>query len=342
MYRSLYIDALKGKKGERPPVWYMRQAGRVLPDYQKLRKKHSFEDIMNQPEKAADVTLMPVKALGVDASILFNDILSVPVALGMELVWTDHGPQFLKPLCCEDDIHHLFHPNLSKLNHVYETLDIVKKRSDVPTIGFCGAPLTTLCYMLQGTSVKHDFPDAKKFFYARPQETCYLIDMLTDICIEYALKQIEHGIDAFQLFDTHAGIIPLELYEASFLPAVKKIATAVRSHNIPFIYFPKGVGTGLSLMTPEVCDFVSIDWQTSLSRAREMVHQDVGLQGNIDPFLLFSSKEEIESIMRKDYVPFFQNHNKWIVNLGHGVMADTPIENLLFLTEWIKDKTNWW
>ncbi|MBP5421093.1 MAG: uroporphyrinogen decarboxylase [Paludibacteraceae bacterium] len=341
MGMPLFTNVLNGYRGTRPPVWYMRQAGRVLPNYRKLRERYTFEEMMNQPQLAAEVTLMPVYDLGVDASIVFSDILTVPVAMGMELMWTDHGPQFKRPLMNETDIHNVLHPDSSKLNHVYKTLDLIKKESSVPTIGFCGAPLTTLCYMLQGTSAKHEFPDAKSFFYTYTESTRYLVDMLTDFSIEYALKQIEHGIDAFQLFDTHAGIVPQSLFEAIFLPAVKKIASAVRQQHIPFIYFPKGLGTGLSLITPEVCDFVSIDWLTPLSMARKIVHADVGLQGNIDPYLLLSFKEKIVDVMHAEYVPFFQENDKWIINLGHGALAATPFENIKFLTDWIKDEQNW-
>ncbi|MBO7608545.1 MAG: uroporphyrinogen decarboxylase [Paludibacteraceae bacterium] len=335
-------DERKGKRGNRPPVWYMRQAGRALPNYKKLREKYSFEELMHNPELAAAVTLLPVSDLGVDAAIVFSDILSVPTALGMELEWTDHGPRFKRPLCEKMDPRTILRPDPNKLSHVYDALDIVKKRSQVPTIGFCGAPLTTLCYMLQGMSGRQEFPDARRYFYERPQETRYCIDLLTEFSIEHALRQIDHGIDAFQLFDTHAGVIPQTLYEELFLPAVKRFATAVRKRNIPFIYFPKGIGAGLSLMTPDVCDYVSVDWQTPLTTARRLVHPEVGLQGNIDPYLLLTTPERIVGAMESIYVPFFKEHGgRWILNLGHGVLANTPFDNLRFLTEWIKDENNW-
>ena len=150
---------------------------------------------------------------------------------------------------------------------------------------------------------------------------------------------IEHGIDAFQLFESHAGLIPTELYKEVFLPAVCRITDAVRSAGIPLIFFPKGLGSGLQLITPDVCDFVSIDWQTPLVEARKMVHPEVGLQGNFDPHLLFASKEEIEQTI-ESYKPFFQQHSHWIVNLGHGVLADTPFENVKYFVNRIKE-TNW-
>lgn len=336
---SIFLKTIIGKECQRPPVWLMRQAGRILPRYQQLREQYSFSEIMETPELAARVTMMPVEDLGVDAAILFSDILTIPKAMGMEIEWTERGPRFPHPLS------HYQHPlkhiwaDTKKLEHVYQAIDLVVQQSNVPLIGFCGAPLTTLCYMLQGISTKSTFPDAKKFFYQRPKETRQLVDAVTDLSIEYATHQIEHGIDAFQLFESHAGLLPTEVYEELFMPAVCRITNAVRSAGIPLILFPKGFGSGLKLITPDVCDFVSIDWQTSLCDARNIVHPDVGLQGNIDPHLLFASQEDIDHKM-EEYKPFFRKHKRWIVNLGHGVLADTPIENVKHLINWIKT-TNW-
>lgn len=336
---SIFLKTLMGKPSRRPPVWLMRQAGRVLPRYQLLRKQYSFAELMSLPELAAQVTLLPVDDLGVDAAVLFSDILTIPMAMGMDIEWTERGPRFPHPLTAYQ--HPLRHLDIqpSRLAHVYETIDRVVEQSHVPLIGFCGAPLTTLCYMLQGISTKANFPEAKKFFYERREETRQLIDAVTDLSIAYAVRQVEHGIDAFQLFESHAGLLPTDIYEELFLPAVCRITDAVRSAGIPLIFFPKGLGSGLRLMTPEVCDFVSIDWQTSIAEARRMVHPEVGLQGNIDPHLLFASQEDIAKTMQ-GYKGFFNEHPKWIVNLGHGVLADTPFDNVRFLVNWIKE-TNW-
>ena len=336
---NIFLNTLLGKECQRPPVWLMRQAGRVLPRYQELRQQYSFSELISTPDMAAKVTLMPVTDLGVDAAILFSDILTIPMAMGMEMEWTERGPRFPHPLTSYK--HPLKHLNVQpeKLDFVYRAIDEVVKLSEVPLIGFCGAPLTTLCYMLQGISTKLAFPEAKKFFFERRDEAKHLIDEVTDLSIDYATKQIEHGIDAFQLFESHAGLLPTEMYVEMFLPAVCRITKAVRSKGIPLIFFPKGLGSGLRHITPDVCDFVSIDWQTSLTEAREMVHPEVGLQGNIDPHLLFAPQKEIARIL-ESYKPFFRKNPRWIVNLGHGVLADTPLENVQFLIDWIKN-TNW-
>lgn len=336
---SIFLNTLMGRECQRPPVWLMRQAGRVLPRYQQLREKYTFSELIETPELAAEVTLMPVEDLGVDAAILFSDILTIPTAMGMKLEWTDRGPRFPRPLAGYQ--HPLKHINADpdRLDFVYKAIDCVVEQSRVPLIGFCGAPLTTLCYMLQGISTKSTFPEAKKFFYENREETRQLIDAVTELSIDYATRQIEHGIDAFQLFESHAGLLPTEVYQKLFMPAVCRITDAVRSAGIPLIFFPKGLGSGLNLITPDVCDFVSIDWQTSLLEARRMVHPEVGLQGNLDPHLLFASQTDIAKTM-ESYKPFFRQHPRWVVNLGHGVLADTPVENVKFLVNWIKE-TNW-
>ena len=336
---SIFLNTLLGKDCQRPPVWLMRQAGRVLPSYQRLREKYSFSELMTTPELAAKVTLLPVKDLGVDAAILFSDILTIPMALGMDIEWTERGPRFPHPLASYQ--YPLKHLNVQpeKLGFVYKAIDEIVKQSEVPLIGFCGAPLTTLSYMLQGISTKLAFPEAKKFFYEHREVTKHLIDEVTDLSIDYVTKQIEHGIDAFQLFESHAGLLPTEMYVEMFLPAVCRITEAVRSKGIPLIFFQKGLGSGLRHITPDVCDFASIDWQTSLTDAREMVHPEVGLQGNIDPHLLYAPQKDIARIL-ESYKPFFRKNPRWIVNLGHGVLADSPLENVQFLVDWIKN-TNW-
>ena len=336
---SIFLKTILGKECQRPPVWLMRQAGRVLPRYQQMRERYSFAELMATPELAARVTLLPVEDLGVDAAILFSDILTIPMAMGMEIEWTHHGPRFPHPLShYQQPLKHI-RAAPERLNHVYQTIDRVVDQSRVPLIGFCGAPLTILCYMLQGISTKSTFPEAKRFFYENREETKRLIDAVTDLSIEYARRQIEHGIDAFQLFESHAGLLSTEVYEELFLPAVCRITDAVRSSGIPLIFFPKGLGSGLRLITPDVCDVVSIDWQTSLTEARRMVHPEVGLQGNLGPHLLFVPQEEIARRL-EGYKPFFREHRRWIVNLGHGVLADTPFDNVKFLVNWIKT-TNW-
>lgn len=341
MQDSILLQTLKGNATSRPPVWFMRQAGRVLPSYLQIKEKYSFWQMMQNPDIAAKVTLLPVYDLGVDAAILFSDILVIPYAMGMGLDFTDEGPVFEQPLAFRSNPLENLHPDPSKLKYIYDVVDriIATRPAGTPLIGFCGAPLTVLLFMLQGLGRKGDFPDAVKFIYQNPKTTQKLVDAITDLSIVYAKEQINHGIDVFQLFDTHAGLLPFELYEKLFLPATGKIARAVREEGVPFIFFPKGVGSGIAQLTPAHADFLSIDWQTPLNAARKLVHPDIGLQGNVDPRMLHAPKEELENYLRP-YIEFGSRNNDWIFNLGHGFIPGLPFENARFLTDWVKN-TNW-
>lgn len=334
---SILLDTLNRKPTNRPPMWFMRQAGRVLPSYLALKEKHTFWQMMQNPDLAAEVTLLPVNDLGVDAAILFSDILVVPYALGMGLDFTDDGPVFEKPLAFVEKPSFLLKPDLSKLNYIYAAIDEVIKRKPkhIPLIGFCGAPLTVMLYMLQGLGRKADFPDATKYIFENKKEAKLLIDAITDVSLEYIKGQAQHGIDVFQLFDTHAGIIPFDMYKELFFPAIQKIAKQVRDLNIPFIYFPKGIGVGLIDITPDYADFVSIDWQTPLTLARKLTHKDIGLQGNLDPRVLYAPQPEIEKVLQS-YLDFGKQNQDWIFNLGHGFMPGISYENARFMTDWVR------
>lgn len=341
MIQSIFLDKLKGKATDRPPVWFMRQAGRVLPHYNRLKEQYSFRELMHDPALAAKVTLMPVDDLGVDAAILFSDILVIPEAMGMEAEFTDHGPVFRNPLKGLSHPVNQTTPDPQKLEYIYQVIDeIIRTRHDhIPLIGFCGAPLTTLCYMIQGISSNTGFPDATRFLFQNKSEARKLIDAIADFSVHYALKQIEHGVEAFQLFETHANLIPEDMYMELFMPAIQKISRAIRETGTPFIFFPKGFGTGLRKIKPDVADFVGIDWQIPIHHARELVHPEIGLQGNLDPRILYATQTIIEAELEK-YLSFFPKNPKWIFNLGHGFLPDTPYENAKFVVDWIK-KTSW-
>jgi uroporphyrinogen decarboxylase len=336
---SIFLDTLQGKPQSRPPVWYMRQAGRVLPSYLKIKEKYTFWQLMKNPELAAEVTLLPVHDLGVDAAILFSDILVIPYALGMGLDFTETGPVFEEPLKHFDHPEKKMHPRPEKLEYIYRVIDQIRKirPENTPLIGFCGAPLTVISYMLQGLGSRSDFTDAVKWMFSHEDKLPALVDAVTEITLVYIKNQIRHGIDAFQLFETHAGLIPNRMYEKIFLPSVEKIAAAVREEGVPFIFFPKGIGDGLHMITPQHADFISVDWLTPLERARKVLDKAIGLQGNLDPRLLFSDKKTIEKELEK-YLVFGREHKNWIFNLGHGFLPGTPFENARFVTDWVKEQ----
>jgi len=342
MQQSIFLDTIHGIKTHRPPVWFMRQAGRVLPSYRKLKESHTFWQLMKDPKLAAEVTLLPVHDLGVDAAVLFSDILVIPYAMGMGLDFTDNGPVFDNPLKDAKNPLENLNPNPEKLNYIYETIDEIIKNSPkhIPLIGFCGAPLTVLCYMIQGISKSHTFSDAITYIYSQKETVKKLVEKITDLSIIYAKTQAKHGISIFQLFETHAGIVPLELYKELFMPSVKRIAAAVREENIPFMFFPKGIGNGIVEIDRDVCDFFSVDWQLSLSDTRKIIPKTVGLQGNLDPRVLTADTETIRKVLETTYLPFGKENFNWIFNLGHGITPDIPFEHVKFVIDWVKS-VNW-
>ena len=335
---DIFLDTLKGKATHRPPVWFMRQAGRVLPSYLALKEKHSFWQLMKDPQLAAKVTLLPINDLGVDAAILFSDILVIPYAMGMGLDFTDNGPVFEKPLKDVDQPLAKLKPEPEKLDYIYKAIDAILETpgNKTPLIGFCGAPLTVMLFMIQGLGTKSQFADAERFFFKEKELTRKIAEEVTELTIEYALEQVKHGVSAFQLFDTHAGNVPFTFYNEVFMPSVRKIADAVRQTGTPFIFFPKGIGTGIRNITPDICDFMSVDWQTPLLTAREMVHKDVGLQGNMDPRILYADQETIRKELIT-FLPFHAREQKWIFNLGHGFTPGIPVENAKFVVDFVKN-----
>jgi uroporphyrinogen decarboxylase len=339
MTDSLMLKTLNGEQTERPPIWFMRQAGRVLPSYMAMRDKYNFKTMMDTPELAAEVTLLPYHDLGIDALILFSDILVIPEALGMELAFTDKGPRFPKPIS-EDPTFELVERE-DKLQHIYQAIDLImeQKPADIPLFGFCGAPFTVFCYMVQGISTRHTFPDAVKMLYQDPKFSHAILEKITQLSIKYAVEQVKHGISAFQLFESHANLIPGELYQATIMPYVKRILAAVREAGCKAIYFPKGFSLELATVTPEMTDFVSIDWQITMDQARKLVPQGVGLQGNIDPRLLLADQATIRKELEK-LIPFGSKNQDWIFNLGHGLIPQIHVDNVKFAIDWVKE-ANW-
>ena len=341
MDNSIFSKVLKGERTSRPPVWFMRQAGRVLPSYLEMRKQYSFHELMRSPGLAAEVTLLPVYDLGVDAAILFSDILVIPEALGMELNFSDAGPKFKNALKDLDNPLASLKADASKLEYIYNVIDEIHKTKPegTPLIGFCGAPFTTLCYMVQGLGTNHTFPDAITLIYKNKELSKQLLEAITEISIEYALSQVKHGIDAFQIFETHAGLIPQEVYFEMAMPYVRKISAAVMQTGTPVIFLPKGLGNGIKHIIPGDADFLSIDWQVPITEARCLVNPEIGLQGNLDPRLLMADKATIVKTL-ETYIPFGSIETNWIFNLGHGFVPGIPFENAKLVVDWIKE-TNW-
>ena len=336
---SILLNTINRKYSDRPPVWFMRQAGRILPSYQNLKKTHRFYDMMKDKNLASDVTLLPINDLGVDAAILFSDILVIPDALGLDLEFTDKGPKFNNPLKFDKPNSIIYKPE--KLDYIYNNIKEVvnKKASNIPLIGFCGGPLTTFLFMFRDNENNRNFKDAIKYFYSNREESLKIIELITEASIDYSVKQCKSGIECFQLFETYCGSIPNELYTELILPYSKKILNKVKEQGCPTIFFPKGFGEGLRYINKDICDYVSVDWHMSLDDARNLLDQEVGIQGNMDPRILYYKNEKIEEYLNS--IKKFGSENKdWIFNLGHGFLPDIDFRKAKFVVDWIKN-TNW-
>ena len=335
---NIFLNTLNGKIEKRPPVWFMRQAGRILPSYRKLKETHKFYDMMRDAELTSKVTMLPIDDLGVDAAILFSDILVIPDALGLDLVFTDNGPKFVNAI--EEGIRPNLNFNPEKLEYIYNNIrQTVEDKQKTPLIGFCGGPLTTFLFMFRGNQNQKSFKNAVKYFYKNRKESIKIIEQITEASIEYVENQIKSGIQCFQLFETYCGSIPYDLYTELILPYSKKILNSAKNLNCPTIFFPKDYSLGLKNINKDLCDYVSIDWHMSLLEARKLVDSSVGIQGNMDPRIFYHEFDFIERYL-DSLRDFGSKNSNWIFNLGHGFLPDIDYLKVKKTVEWIK-KNNW-
>lgn len=307
----MLLDALKGKNKGRPPVWIMRQAGRYLPEYRKLREKHSLKELFFTPELAAAVTKLPVDILGVDAAILFSDITTVVLALGLSLDFSE-GP-VIQGTIRRLDVREALQP-------VSEAIRIVKPQLNVPLLGFCGGPFTVASYILERHSGA-DLPVTKKQIYQNPVEFTRLLDQIADATVEYVKMQEEAGADAIQIFDSWAHVLSKEHFDAYCMPYLKKLIEAVK---IPVILFMRGAHTRLKELVSLNPSCISFDWQKPLSELRREV--PMAVQGNLEPDLLYAPLPVIEEKTRQLLASMDQDP-AFIVNLGHGMKPDMSVES---------------
>jgi len=333
---DLLLRTAKGQAVERPPVWLMRQAGRILPQYRALREKVSnFKELVKQPQLAAKVTLQPVDELGVDAAILFSDILVVPEAMGLnyELI-EKRGPFFPKTIQTPTDIERLSHGSLAaeRLDYIFDAVRLTKNELNgkVPLIGFSGAPWTLLAYMVEGSGSK-TFSKAKKFLYTQPEAAHRLLEKITETVIAYLKGKIQAGVDAVQIFDSWAGILSPAQFEIFSLPYIAKICREIE--EVPVIVFPKGAWFSLKSFRNLKCEVVGLDWNIEAEQARTWVGKEKILQGNLDPCLLHANHFDIQKAVNQMLKKF---NGKHIANLGHGVYPDTPLDNVKCFVDSVK------
>lgn len=339
LQNDLLIRAAKGLPVERIPVWLMRQAGRILPEYRTVRAKaKDFVEFVENSEMAAEVTLQPVDILGVDAAIVFSDILVIPKAMGLPYQMLESkGPWFEQTIQTNEDLNrlHLANPE-EDLGYVLKTIDIVKRdlNNRVPLIGFAGAPWTIFAYMTEGSGSK-TFSKAKKMLYTQPELSHRLLNLITQSTIDYLKAQIEHGVDLVQVFDSWAGILSPAQYETFALPYIQKICNAI--DGTPVTVFAKGAYFALESFSGLNCEVIGLDWNMPISSSRKAVGDSKTLQGNLDPCVLYADKQTIKretEQMLNEFGP-----KRHIANLGHGVYPDVEADKVKYFIEVIKNHT---
>jgi uroporphyrinogen decarboxylase len=336
---DIFLRTVKGEKTERPPVWLMRQAGRILPQYRAVRASLSgFIELVTTPELVAEVTIQPVDELNVDAAIIFSDILVIPECMGLEYEMIEKkGPFFPQTIQSVADIDKLDSGKAAaeKLEYVFNGLDITKKELNnrVPLIGFSGAPFTLFCYMIEGSGSK-TFSKAKKMLYQNPEASHKLLSKLTDTIIEYTKLKSQHGADVIQIFDSWAGVLDQRMYQEFCIPYLKKINDSLQSLGIPTILFSKGAWYSMDDIAGIGSNVIGIDWNMGTKFVRDTIGNDRVVQGNLDPCVLYASEKEIESKTIEMINAFGRNH---IVNLGHGVYPDTPLDGVKTFVNTVKN-----
>jgi uroporphyrinogen decarboxylase len=333
---DLLLKALKGETVSRTPVWMMRQAGRYLPDYIKLRDKYTFFERCENPELATEITVMPVDQVGVDAAIIFSDILVVPQAMGMEVQLVEKiGPLLPAPIKTAQDLQRLCVPDVQeRLHYVFDALKLTKKTLDgrVPLIGFGGAPWTLLCYMVQGKGSK-TFDEAKAFCYQQPAVAHQLLQMITDTTIAYLKAQVAAGADTVQVFDSWGGLLSPQDFEVFSLQYIRQIVAAMKD-VCPTIVFAKGAWFALEDMAATGAHGLGIDWCIKPELARQFAGSNITLQGNFDPAKLLAPIPEIEKAVKEMLKGF--GRQRYIANLGHGILPNVPVDHAKAFVETVK------
>lgn len=329
-----FLKACRREDVDATPVWLMRQAGRYMQEYRDLREKYSFLDMCKIPEVALEVTMQPVDKVGVDAAILFSDILIPVEAMGIDLEFTEgRGPVINNPVRDERTFKTLRAINPDDVGFVTEAIRLIKQElSDkVPLIGFSGAPFTLGSYIVEGGHSRN-FLTIKGMMYQAPDLYRSLMDLIADVVITYLKAQIAAGAQVVQLFDSWVGCLGPDDYETYAMPYTLKITEALKDSGVPVIHFANGASTYLDKVAGAGGDVIGVDWRIDLDRAWDAIGKEKAVQGNLDPVVLLSSQSEIERRVGR-ILDLAANRPGHIFNLGHGVLPPTPVENVRFLVD---------
>ena len=338
MNNNLFLDAAFSKSTFRPPVWMMRQAGRFMPQYWEIKNKYSFLEMCKTPEIAADVTMLPVDLLGIDAAILFSDILVTGEAMGGDLSFTQGvGPKFANPVRNAQDIDRLETDVLDRLQYVADAIKVIQQRlnGSIPLIGFAGAPFTVMSYLVEGGSSK-DFKLTKLLIHNHPELAHKLLAKIAKVTTEYLNLQISAGVNAVQLFDSWALALSWNDYQEFSHQYNQQIIAGLNRANVPVISFCKGSSVFAPVMAQAKPDVISVDWNADLLNIKNALPAGIAVQGNLDPHILYADKP----VIKKHILQLFERmrgENGFIFNLGHGIMPDIPFDNVKYAIEVVKE-----
>jgi uroporphyrinogen decarboxylase len=330
--KELFLRACRGEAVSRVPVWMMRQAGRYLPEYREIRAKHAFLEVCKTPQLAVEVSIQPFRRLGVDAVIVFSDILIPAEAMGLQLELGDAGPNLPDPVRSNRDVEKLriFDPEIETPFLPEAIRRIVKSVGpEVPVLGFAAAPWTLACYMVEGKT-KEGFATAKSFLNHEPKTFRELLHRIAQAAIPYLKAQIAAGATAVQLFDTWCGELNLQDYQDFALPAVQEIISGI-AHAVPVIYYTKASQHLLAAVARSGADVLSVDWRVDLPEVRNSLGPKIALQGNVDPAVLLGPPEKIRQATLATISSLWGRGH--ILNLGHGILQNTPVENAKLFIE---------
>jgi uroporphyrinogen decarboxylase len=337
---SLFVRAARAQPTERTPVWFMRQAGRYMPEYRAIRKQYSLIEICKRPEVAAQVTIEAAEILKVDAAIIFADLLLPLEVMGLPFHFTPgEGPKIEKPLRTADDIAQLRTDLASDLGYVSEAVKLVCKHfgDTLPVIGFCGAPFTLASYMIEGGSSRN-YLFTKKMMYSAPTAWNELVKKLVTVTAEYSAEQVRAGADCIQIFDSWVGCLSVEDYRRYVLPHATDLVRRLQKTGVPIIYFGTDSSTLLSSMQETGAEVIGLDWRVPLDTGWQMLRFKGAVQGNLDPVLLFAEWKELQS-RAQTILQQAGRRSGHIFNLGHGILPETPVENVKALCEFVRDRS---
>jgi len=333
-----FLRACRRESVDATPVWFMRQAGRYMAEYRAIREKYSLLEICYHPELAAEVTLQPVHALGVDAAILFADILlpAIPLGVGLEFA-KGEGPVLQNPVRTMDDVKKLRPVNPeSDLGYVMDAIRLLRGTlSGVPLIGFCGAPFTVASYLIEGGSSR-EFLRTKSMMYSTPEVFHALMEKLSIVLSDYLVAQIRAGAQAVQVFDSWVGALSPQDYEKFVLPYSQKILQTVKKENVPVIHFGTNTTTLLPLMKQAGGNVIGLDWRIPLDDGWKIFGEDVAVQGNLDPALLFAPLPELKARVH-DILKRANGKPGHIFDLGHGILQNTPVDNVKAVVDMVHE-----